>query len=121
LRVRKQTASGDYSFGNSQLDFYKDVPAGPGQVASTVFQLFLGEWFLDLTTGTPFFQSIFGFHSKQLADRTIQDRILSAQGVTGIVDYTSTIDPDTRQISVTTTIDTLYGQTTIQLQNQVNT
>jgi hypothetical protein len=78
----------------------------------------LGEWFLDVEEGTPYLQGILGKHSQELADITIQDRILGTQGVTGISDYTSNLDRDTRFLSVEATIDTIYGQTEIDTSNQ---
>lgn len=120
MRVRKQTASGDYSFGNGQLDFYRDVPEAPGQAAQTRLLLWLGEWFLDLAEGTPFMQGILGNHAKDLADRTVIDRLGGTQGVIDVDSFTSVVDPETRGFRLEATLNTIYGPTEIQVANQRN-
>ncbi len=119
MRVRKLTADGDYSFGNSQADFWINDPAGIGQNVKTRLLLWLGEWYLDISLGTPYMQGILGKYSKQIADTTIQDQVLSTFGVTDIRNYTSTLDPDTRELSVQFTIDTIFGPTQVQMENYV--
>lgn len=117
MRVRKQTASGDYQFGNGQLDFYRDEPAGVGQTVQTRLLLWLGEWFLNTSDGTQFLQGILGKYSQAIADATIQDRVLSTDNVTDITNYVSSIDPDTRIMMVQFSIDTTFGPTTLQIEN----
>lgn len=120
MRYRKLTADGDYSFGAGQLDFYRDVPEAVGQAVETRLLLWLGEWFLNTDEGTPFMQGILGKHSKETADVTIQDRILNTQGCTDIEDYESLIDGETRIMQVSCSVDTIYGPTTIDVQNYTN-
>lgn len=120
MRYRKLTSSGDYSFGNNLQDFYIDVPAAVGQAVQTRILLWLGEWFLDINEGTPFMTGILGKHSKATADSTLQERILGTQGLVDLASYESVIDPETRTMSVTATIDTLYGTTAVELANFVN-
>lgn len=120
MRYRKQTGSGDYIFGNGQLDFYRDVPEAVGQAVKSRLLLWLGEWFLDITEGTPYLQGILGKHPKSLADTTIRDRALGTQGMRNIENYVSTIDPDPRRLSVQFSINTIYGPTALQISNYVN-
>lgn len=117
---RKLTPSGDYSFGSSALDFYRDVPAAVGQAAQTRLLLWLGEWFLDIDSGTPFMTGILGKHSKETADTTIQDRILGTEGMVDIEDYESIIDADSRRMSVTCSINTIFGPTSLEIDNYTN-
>jgi predicted proteasome-type protease len=91
-----------------------------GQAVKTRLELWLGEWFLDIDEGTPYMQGVLGKYSKEVADRTIQDRVLKTEGVTQIANYESTIDPDTRNLSVSMDVDTIYGPTTVQLENYRN-
>jgi hypothetical protein len=72
-----------------------------------------GEWFLDTTEGTPYATEILGSGTSSTRDLAVQERILETQGVTGIADYASVVDPSTRAFTVAATIDTIYGQTTI--------
>lgn len=121
MRYRKLTANGDYSFGNGQLDFWRDVPEAVGQSVKTRLLLWLGEWFLNIEEGTPFMQGILGKYSKSVADTTIQDRVLDTTGVVTILDYVSDVNPDTRVMSVTTLkVDTIYGPTAVQVANYAN-
>lgn len=117
MRYRKQTADGDYSFGASQLDFYRDIPEAPGQAVKTRLLLWVGEYFLDITEGTPYMQGIFGKYSEATASAIIQDRVLGTQGVVDIYDFATSLDPDTRGLTVTCTIDTIYGPTAVQIDN----
>lgn len=120
MRNRKLTSDGDYSFGNGQQDFYRDVPEAVGQACKTRLSLWLGEWFLDIQEGTPFMQGIMGKHSVQEANTTIQDRALGTQGLTDVTSFVSEIDPDTRGYTASFNIDTIYGPTSVQVANYAN-
>lgn len=120
MRVRKQSTSGDYTFGSGQLDFYRDVPEAVGQVVGTRLLLWLGEWYFNIDDGTPYLQTILGKHTKELADTVIQDRILNTQGMVSIENYESAIDAETRLMTVTCDINTIYGPTELDVSNYVN-
>lgn len=120
MRYRKLTADGDYSFGNGQLDFYRDVPQAVGQSVQTRLLLWLGEWFLNIDEGTPFMLGVLGKKTKESADVTIQERILSTEGVTDLNDFESLIDPNTRAMTMETNIDTIYGPTRVEIDNYAN-
>lgn len=120
MRYRKLSADDDYVFGNSQLDFYRDVPEAVAQSAKTRLLLWLGEWFLDVEEGTPFMQGILGKYSQTVADTTIQDRVLNGQGVVDIQNYESIKDADNRSLSVAFDLDTIYGPTAVQVANYAN-
>lgn len=120
MRNRKLTTTGDYSFGNGQQDFYRDVPDAVGQAAKTRLLLWLGEWFLDTAEGTLYMQGILGKYSVDVANATIQDRVLGTQGLTDITNFVSELDPDTRSLSVKFSVDTIYGPTAVQVANYVN-
>lgn len=121
LRYRKLSPTGDYSFGGGQADFYINVPAAVAQAVQTRLLLWLGEWYLNTSDGTPYLESILGKHSQQTADTVIQDQILNTQGMINISEYSSELDPDTRSMTVTNcTINTIYGTTPVDLSNNVN-
>lgn len=117
MRYRKLSPSGDYSFGNSQQDFYRDVPEAVGQAAKTRMLLWLSEWYLNIEEGTPFMQGILGKYSVSEANITIQNRVFGTQGLTGIQNYLAEINPDTRSLQVEFDIDTIYGPTSVQVSN----
>lgn len=117
MRYRKLSPTGDYSFGNSQLDFYVNEPNAIGQLVKTSLLLWLGEWFLDNTLGFPYLQGVIGKYSQDTADSNIQAYILTLTGVVDIISYVSALDADTRAYSFTCEIDTIYGPTTVQIAN----
>lgn len=120
MRYRKLSTTGDYQFGASQKDFYRDEPSAVGQAAKTRLLLWLGEWFLNIEEGTAFMQGILGKHSQTTADITIQDRVLDTQGATNIQNYESEVNPDTRDMSVSMTLNTIYGPTDVAIANFTN-
>lgn len=99
------------TFGHGSADFFANSPACVGQAVLTGLELIRGEWFLDLTAGVDYPGQIIGEHQQADADSTIRAAILGVLGVTEIVSYSSTVT--NRKLSVTATINTLYGQTTI--------
>lgn len=120
MRYRKLDSNGDYTFGQGQANFYRDVPAAVGQAVQTRLLLWLGEWFLDILEGTPFMQGILGKHGLEMANITIQDRARGTQGLTNISNYESEVEPVSRGMTASFTIDTIYGPTTVDLENYGN-
>jgi hypothetical protein len=70
-----------------------------------------GEWFLDITEGTPYSTQILGKGTKPYYDQAIKARILGTQGVTEIVEYSSSLI--NRALSVTARVSTIYGPITV--------
>lgn len=113
MRYRKEDANGDYVFGHGASDFYQDVPEAVAQAVKTRLSLFAGEWYLDTSDGTPWRTEVLGKYTKETYDAVIRDRILGTDGVQEIVSYSSTFDGDSRALSVSATITTVYGQAPI--------
>lgn len=121
MRVRILSPTGDYSFGNGQLDFYQDQPEAVAQVTETSLQLWLGEFFLNTNAGLPYPEGVVGKHSQDEADATITGYINNIQGVISITNYQSTIDPSTRIYdSISGTLNTVYGPTPLEVANESN-
>lgn len=115
MRVRKQDQNGDYVFGNGQGDFFRDSPEAVGQVCMTRLQLWRGEWFLDVEEGTPYLQGVIGKHKQQTAENVFRARILGTEGVRSIASLESNNDPEMRKLSVVASVDTIYGETQIEV------
>lgn len=113
MRVRKMDSAGDYVFGHQQNDFWLNARDGVALAIKTRLALFSGEWFLDVTDGTPWTTQVLDKYTKDQYDAAIQDRILGTQGVTQITDYSSVVDTTTRKLTVTATVETQYGTTTL--------
>ena len=109
MQYRQLDSNGDYIIG---LPFLANSSACVAQAVSTRMKLWQGEWFLDTTDGTPWLQSIMG--RQQISpDIYIKNRILGTPNVTSIVAYSGVYDPVKRAYSVTASINTAYGQTTV--------
>jgi hypothetical protein len=119
MRYRKLSPLGDYTFGQGMLNFYIDVPAAVAQAVETGLLLWLGEWFLDTTVGMPWIEGVLGKNSQATGDATIQNQIIGTQGVTAISSYQSTRGNDVeRNFNVEVGIETIYGPTTVQLDEE---
>jgi hypothetical protein len=114
MRYRKLDSNGDYVFGHSQTDFYRDEPIAVAQAVQTRLGLFTGEWFLDTTEGTPWRTSVLGKYTQNTYDLVVKERILQTQGVKSIDSYSSTLDRSARVLRISATISTIYGSSTVQ-------
>lgn len=115
MRYRKLSTTGDYVFGQGKNEFYVNVPDAVAQAVKTRLLLLTGEWFLDKTEGTPYSSEVLGTGTQTLYNLAIRNRILDTQGVTGISSYSSNINPATRELDISATISTVYGQTPVQV------
>jgi hypothetical protein len=114
LIYRKLTSTGDYTFGKGAANFLVGTPDTVAQAVKTRLALITGEWFLDLTRGTPYKEQILAEGKMALYDHAIKEVILNTQGVRSILEYASGVNPNTRAAFIACTIDTIYGQTLIQ-------
>lgn len=96
--------AGDFTFVDEALRVAQAV-----QVALRTFR---GEWFLNVNTGVPYFQSILG--KKVLTttaefDSVIKAAVLDVADVNRILAYSSSYNQTTRVYSVAFTADTTFG------------
>lgn len=112
MRYRKLSATGDYTFGQSQANFYRDSPEAVAQAIRTRLLLIQGEWFLNVASGTPYRTQILGNNTRPLYDAAIRQVVLDTQGVVGIVKYASQLNG--RQLNVQMTVNTIYGTIPVQ-------
>lgn len=113
MRYRKLDTSGDYSFGNGASDFWKDQPEAVAQAVQTRLFLFEGEWFLDSREGMTWNTQVLGVRTANTRDPAIRRRVLGTQGAKSLLEYSSSLNRDTRDFSVNMTIDTIYGPATL--------
>lgn len=118
MRVRKLSPTGDYQFGNGLLDFWIDQPEAVAQIVQTSFLLWLGEWYLDVTQGMPWFEGVLGKHNQATADLTVQDYALNIQGVTDIQNFSSSSDQNPRLYTASFLLDTIFGPTPVTIANE---
>lgn len=114
MRYRKLDANGDYSFGNQQGDFHVNTPDAVAQAVQTRLKLITGEWFLDTAEGTPWATEVLGKYTQGAYDIVLKERIVGTPGVKSLDAYTSSLDRNTRKLTVQASITTIYGSTTLQ-------
>lgn len=115
MRYRALDENGDYSGGRGQGNFLINSPACVAQSVQTRLRLWQGEWFLDKREGTPWLQRILGRHAKTIYDLALRARVLATDGVTEITAYSSTLDTAKRELTVSMTINTVFGQTDVSV------
>lgn len=113
MRYRREDENGDYTFGQGDNTFLINSPEAVAQAVKTRFELWRGQWFLDLTEGTPYIQSVLGKQRSDVYILAIRERILDTQGVNSIQEFEASYSGDNRRVIFTATIDTIYGTTTV--------
>src|SRR5271169_1256089 len=100
MQYRPLSATNDYTIG---LQFYDDTPQCVAQAILTRLKLWRGEWFLDVTDGTPYLQKILG-RQQTSPDIYIKNRILQTPNVTTITNYSGTFVPKSRAYAVSVSV-----------------
>lgn len=109
MRYRALDANGDSTFLSGRSTFLVNSPAAVAQAVKTRLLLMTGEWFLDVTEGTPYATEIIGKGTTSTYDAAIRDRVLGTEGVVSIDAYSSNLNRSTRALSVNMTITTSFG------------
>lgn len=107
--VRKMSSTGDYVFGHGSADYYRDVPNAVGQRAGTRLRMFAGEWFLDLTDGTPWFQEILQHNDYALAAAVLLDRIVSTPFAVSVENFNPVFKSADRSFDANGLLHTQFG------------
>lgn len=110
----RQLLNGDDTFGQGSRNFLVNSPAAVAQAIATRLRLEVGEWYLDVTAGTPYQTQVLGYGSGASRDIAIRDRILATEGVVEITRYSSTVDV-ARRFSVSADVLTVYGTLVVEI------
>lgn len=108
MRYRALDQNGDSTFGSGSTAFFVNNAQAVAQAVETRLLLMTGEWFLDVTEGTPYSTQIIG-KTTQTYDQAIRDRILGTEGVVSLVTYSSQLNRATRFLTVNAVVQTVYG------------
>src|SRR5580658_4367459 len=108
MRYRPLSPTGDYTIGQP---FYVNNVQAVSQAISTRLKLWVGEWFVDQTDGTPYPTQILGERYNRNPDAAIKARILGTPGVTNLISYSSQFDGNTRILTVNASVQTQYSVT----------
>lgn len=115
MTVRLLDSDGDITTSGRQFTTEVEEVA---QTVKTRLRLFLGEYFRDVTDGTPWWESILGKEGTLSSkEAIIKNRIIRTEGVTQLIEFSTDFDINTRAYTVTAGILTQYGSTTVSLTN----
>lgn len=115
MTVRLLDIEGDITTSGRQFTTEVEEVA---QTVKTRLRLFLGEYFRDVTDGTPWWESILGKEGTLSSkEAIIKNRIIRTEGVTQLIEFNTDFDINTRAYTVTAGILTQYGSTTVSLTN----
>ena len=111
MTVRKLDESGDIvTQGSMFLTGREEIE----QTIKTRLRLFLGEYFRDITDGTPWFEQILGKGTSMSArEAALRNRIVRTPGVVRLTSFSTDFDLNTRTYSVTAGALTTYGLITV--------
>lgn len=89
----KLSSTGDIDWDNITLT--EDNSESIAQKLRITLRRYLGEWFLNINKGIPYFQSILikGV-TKEFVDTLFIDEIVNTQGILRVVEYISVITPE---------------------------
>lgn len=86
------------------------------QTIRTRLNLFLGEYFRNVTDGTPWYEQILGkFANLSTAEAAIRARIVNTPGVIRLTRFDSDYDVDTRRYNIQAEVLTVFGQASLEL------
>lgn len=115
MTVRKLDGNGDIVTQGTQFI------SGVDEIAQTVrtrLRLFLGEYFRDISDGTPWFEQILGKGvSMDAREAALRNRIVRTPGVVRLTQFSTDFDVNTRKYTVTAGVLTTYGLATVTESN----
>jgi hypothetical protein len=108
---RRLDADGDIYIGEAGSVGITGID-GVAQLVAIALRLFKEEWFLNLNKGMPWFQEIFGEKlDEPLVRKRIAEIVLAVPGVTGITSLNLSFVSSARQLTITLTVRTAFGDT----------
>jgi hypothetical protein len=109
--TRRADKNFDMQFGNGLANFAVDSEA-TAQNVRTRLQLLLGEWFLDITAGVPYLQSITPKPvDLALCESIFKQTCIDTDGVDQLVSFRMNYDSTARSLSVFASLTTVWGDT----------
>lgn len=110
LYIKQGTGSHDlYLENDTTLVLCPDVQSLVRQRVAINLKLIYGEWFANTTLGVPYFESIFGKGTKDVADSIIRETISNTEGIVLLTSYTSSVDQQSRILTVRYTAECESG------------
>lgn len=111
--IALDSTTGDLLLKNFDLQLID----GRDQIAQNLairLRFILGEWFLDVTAGVPYYDDFFIKAPNQIRIESIlKEEILNTPGIDKILSFSSNFDAHRRTYSVSFSVDTLQGEITL--------
>lgn len=111
MKVRALDSLGDWQWGKGLQSYLKDADALKQSVMTRLRQ-WRNNCFFAMTEGVDWANEL-DIGTKLALDLDIKRTILQTSGVLRISEYTSTLDTDTRALSIVAHLDTIYGEIVI--------
>lgn len=108
MRVRRIDANNDWTFGRGR-NSYAATSESVGQRVRTRLQSFMGDWFLDLDHGLPWFARFEKPADLALLEADVKRCVLETPGVQALTAFSIALDPDTRKCTIAVTATDIYG------------
>jgi hypothetical protein len=105
--VRALDSNGDWSFGLGKQSYKSDMNALRQQIV-TRLKSWKGDCFFALQDGVDWLNYL-DIGTKSFLDLDIKRVILQTGGILRMRNYSSILAPDTRSVSISCTLDTIYG------------
>lgn len=106
--VRSLDNLGDWRFGKGRNDYLSQNKAVIQDI-STRLNMFLGDCFFASADGIDWF-NLLGSKNELALQLSVRTTILNTVGVKGLVSLAIFIDPSSRRITMTYTVNTIYTQ-----------
>lgn len=112
MTVRRLDDDGDIV---TQGDIFITERDEIAQTIKTRLRLFLGEYFRDITDGTPWYQQILNKQTTmEIREARLRERISNTPGVKMLTSFSTNFDLDSRTYTVTASVLTQYGLIEVQ-------
>lgn len=112
MQVRRLDDGGDLVTRGRMFQSGREAIA---QTVVTRLKLFLGEYFRDVTDGTPWFQQILGKpENLNAVEAILRNRIAHSPGVVRLLSFDLQFDLDARALSIQSQVLTAYGEQDVQ-------
>lgn len=102
-------STGDWAVANGELQFANGVDE-IAQIVATRLKTFLGEWFLDVRLGVPWFSKILKKNPNPAEiEAVLIQTIVESPGIITLLDFQLSLDGATRQLSVSFRAESVAG------------
>ena len=99
----------DGDLATSGMQFYDGTAQEVAKAIEYRLKIFLGEYFLNVSEGTPWFQSILGKNDASRGSLVIKNRILSTANVRTLTSYRFTFEQRERRLTVSADVVSDFG------------